>query len=97
MTRSSPRGPVLPGAPLDRLTELAEQARSGVPDWFVPWRAAETSAALLRYWQPFIVPGVGQTVGYMRALFADEVTTWTRQTSWWPRVWNARPWSGAFP
>src|SRR5690242_18869373 len=60
------------GCLLDRVTELAEQARSGVPDWFVPWRAAETSAALLRYWQPFIVPGMGQTVGYMRALFADE-------------------------
>jgi hypothetical protein len=60
------------GYPLDRLTELAEQARSGVPDWFVPWRAAETSATLLRYWQPFIVPGMGQTAGYMHALFADE-------------------------
>ncbi len=60
------------GAPLDRLTELAEQARSGVPDWFVPWRAAETTASLLRYWSPFVVPGIGQTVGYMRALFADE-------------------------
>jgi transcriptional regulator with XRE-family HTH domain len=60
------------GAPLDRLTELAEQARSGVPDWFVPWRAAETTASLLRYWSPFVVPGISQTAGYMRALFADE-------------------------
>ena len=60
------------GAPLDRLTELAEQTRSGVPDWFVPWRAAETTASLLRYWSPFVVPGICQTVGYMRALFTDE-------------------------
>src|SRR5690348_13063256 len=60
------------GCPLDRLAELAEQARSGVPDWFIPWRAAETTATLLRYWQPYIVPGMGQTAAYMRALFADE-------------------------
>jgi hypothetical protein len=43
-----------------------------MPDWFVPWRAAEAAASILRYWSPFIVPGIGQTVGYMRALFADE-------------------------
>jgi hypothetical protein len=60
------------GCPLDRLTELAEQARSGVPDWFVPWRAAETSATLLRYWQPWVVPGIAQTRAYMMALFTNE-------------------------
>lgn len=60
------------GAPLDRLTELAERARSGVPDWFVPWIGPESTATLLRYWSPFIVPGIGQTRGYMHALFADE-------------------------
>jgi hypothetical protein len=57
---------------LDRLTELAEQARSGVPDWFVPWRSAESGATLLRYWQPWVVPGIAQTRAYMLALFADE-------------------------
>jgi transcriptional regulator with XRE-family HTH domain len=52
------------GAPLDRLNELAERARSGVPDWFVPWLAPESNATLLRYWSPFIVPGIAQTKAY---------------------------------
>jgi transcriptional regulator with XRE-family HTH domain len=60
------------GAPLDRLNELAERARSGVPDWFVPWLAPESNATLLRYWSPFIVPGIAQTKAYMHALFEDE-------------------------
>jgi transcriptional regulator with XRE-family HTH domain len=60
------------GIGLDKLNELAERARSGVPDWFVPWLAPESSATLLRYWSPFIVPGIGQTKAYMHALFADE-------------------------
>jgi transcriptional regulator with XRE-family HTH domain len=60
------------GAPLDHLAELADRARSGIPDWFVPWRSAESGATLLRYWQPWVVPGVAQTRAYMLALFADE-------------------------
>jgi transcriptional regulator with XRE-family HTH domain len=60
------------GVPLEQLTELAEQARSGIPDWFVPWRSAESGATLLRYWQPWVVPGIAQTRAYMLALFADE-------------------------
>ncbi|HLK79669.1 MAG TPA: helix-turn-helix transcriptional regulator [Streptosporangiaceae bacterium] len=60
------------GAPLDRLNELAERARSGVPDWFVPWLGPESGATLLRYWSPFIVPGIAQIKAYMHALFEDE-------------------------
>lgn len=60
------------GVPLEQLAALAEQARSGIPDWFVPWRSAESGATLLRYWQPWVVPGIAQTRGYMLALFADE-------------------------
>jgi transcriptional regulator with XRE-family HTH domain len=60
------------GAPLDRLNELAERARSGVPDWFVPWLGPESGASMLRYWSPFIVPGIAQTKAYMHALFEDE-------------------------
>lgn len=60
------------GAPLDRLAELADRARSGIPDWFVPWRSAESGATLLRYWQPWAVPGVAQVRAYMLALFAGE-------------------------
>src|ERR1700677_337690 len=48
------------GVGLGVLTDLAERARSGIPDWFVPWRSAESGATLLRYWQPWVVPGVAQ-------------------------------------
>lgn len=60
------------GAPLEVLADLAQRARSGVPDWFVSWRQAEADAQILRYWSPVVVPGIVQTAGYMRALFADE-------------------------
>jgi transcriptional regulator with XRE-family HTH domain len=60
------------GIGLDVLTGLAEPARSGTPDWFMPWRSAESGATLLRYWQPWVVPGIAQTRAYMLALFADE-------------------------
>src|ERR1700761_7840271 len=60
------------GVGLDVLTDLASRARSGTPDWFMPYRQAEADANILRYWSPTVVPGVAQTVGYMRALFEDE-------------------------
>ncbi len=60
------------GASLEVLADLAQRARSGVPDWFVSWRQAEAEALILRYWSPVVVPGIAQTPGYMRALFADE-------------------------
>jgi hypothetical protein len=60
------------GTPLEVLADLAQRARSGVPDWFVSWRQAEAEAQILRYWSPTVVPGIVQTPGYMRALFTDE-------------------------
>jgi transcriptional regulator with XRE-family HTH domain len=60
------------GAGLDTLTDLAQRAKSGTPDWFMPYRHAESGARILRYWSPIVVPGVAQTSGYMRALFEDE-------------------------
>lgn len=60
------------GIGLKVLADLAELARSGIPDWFMPWRAAEAEATILRYWSPSILTGVVQTRGYMRALFDDE-------------------------
>ena len=60
------------GAALDTLTDLAQRAKSGTPEWFMPWRQAESEATILRYWSPIIVPGVMQTRGYMRSLFDDE-------------------------
>jgi transcriptional regulator with XRE-family HTH domain len=60
------------GVPLDTLTDLAQRAKSGTPDWFMPYRHAEAGARILRYWSPIVVPGVAQTPVYMRALFEDE-------------------------
>ena len=60
------------GIGLDVLMGVAERARSGTPDWFMPYRQAEAQATILRCWSPFVVPGIGQTRGYMRALFQDE-------------------------
>jgi len=51
---------------------LSARVKSGTPEWFMPFRQAEAEATLLRYWQPLIVPGIAQTVAYMRALFEDE-------------------------
>jgi hypothetical protein len=60
------------GVALDTLTDLAQRAKSGTPDWFMPYRQAEAGASILRYWSPIVVPGIAQTPGYMRALFEDE-------------------------
>jgi transcriptional regulator with XRE-family HTH domain len=45
------------GAPLETLTDLAKRARSGTPDWFMPYRQAEAEASILRCWSPLLVPG----------------------------------------
>jgi hypothetical protein len=53
---------------LDVLTDLAQRAKSGTPDWFMPYRHAEAEAGILRCWSPMLVPGVLQTESYMRAV-----------------------------
>jgi transcriptional regulator with XRE-family HTH domain len=60
------------GVALDKLSDLAQRAKSGTPEWFMPFRQAEAEARILRYWSPLVVPGIAQTRGYMRALFEDE-------------------------
>jgi transcriptional regulator with XRE-family HTH domain len=60
------------GADLAELKRLAKEARSGNPDWFVPYAAKEAAAIIVRYWSPLVVPGIGQTTAYMRALFDRE-------------------------
>src|SRR5580704_19071261 len=35
------------GAGLDTLTDLAQRAKSGTPDWFMPYRHAESEARIL--------------------------------------------------
>ena len=48
------------GAPLDALTELAQRAKSGTPDWFMPYCQAESEAQTLRCWAPLVIPGLLQ-------------------------------------
>jgi transcriptional regulator with XRE-family HTH domain len=57
------------GAPLDVLTEKAEQAKSGTPEWFMPYIRAEADAHTLRCWQPTVFPGLLQCASYARTLF----------------------------
>lgn len=65
------------GVPLDRLTELAQRVKSGTPEWFMPYLAAEAAATTLRFWGPLVVPGLLQTEEYARAYeqSADVVAT----------------------
>ena len=63
------------GVPVDRLTELARSARSGTPEWFMPYKHAEAEAQTLRCWSPVQVPGLLQTESYARAVFAVEPYT----------------------
>jgi transcriptional regulator with XRE-family HTH domain len=60
------------GVALDTLTGLAQRAKSGTPDWFMPYRQAEAEASILRCWSPLLVPGVLQTESYMRAVLSVE-------------------------
>jgi transcriptional regulator with XRE-family HTH domain len=63
------------GAALDTLTDLAQRARSGTPEWFMSYRQAEAGASILRCWSPVLVPGVLQCESYMRAVLAVEPYT----------------------
>lgn len=52
------------------------------PDWFRPWEENEREAAVLRWYDPTVVPGLLQTEGYARAMLgtigelaAEEVET----------------------
>ena len=60
------------GTPLDQLTDLAQRAKSGAPDWFVPYLTAEAGASTLRCWGPLLVPGVIQAESYARAVLSVE-------------------------
>jgi transcriptional regulator with XRE-family HTH domain len=60
------------GAPLDTLTELAQRAKSGTPDWFMPYRQAESEAQTLRCWAPLVIPGLLQVESYACAILSVE-------------------------
>jgi transcriptional regulator with XRE-family HTH domain len=55
------------GVGLDTLADLAQRAKSGTPEWFMSYRAAEAGATTLRFWGPLLVPGLLQIEGYARA------------------------------
>lgn len=63
------------GVALDTLTDLAQRAKSGTPDWFMPYRQAEAEATTLRCWAPLVVPGLLQTESYARAVLSVEPYT----------------------
>jgi uncharacterized protein DUF5753 len=63
------------GIGLDALTDLAQRAKSGTPDWFMPYRQAEAGATVIRSWAPLIVPGLEQTEAYARAVLSGEPYT----------------------
>jgi transcriptional regulator with XRE-family HTH domain len=63
------------GAPLDTLTDLAQRAKSGTPDWFMPYLTAESEADTLRCWSPLLLPGLLQAEPYARAVLSVEPYT----------------------
>ena len=56
------------GVSLDRLKELAQQARQG---WFATWIDYEARASVIRWFEPLLIPGLLQTEAY-----ANAVLTW---------------------
>lgn len=63
------------GVPLDKIRELARRARSGSPEWFVPYAVAEGGATTIRMWSPVAVPGLFQTPDYARAMLMTDPYT----------------------
>lgn len=64
------------GVPLDPLRDLAARCRSGTPEWFMPYRQAESEADMLRCWGgPAVVPGLCQSESYARAVLSVEPYT----------------------
>jgi len=41
------------------------------PPWFLDWLGIEREAAVLRMWEPMLVPGLLQVPGYARAIFGS--------------------------
>ncbi len=63
------------GVALDTLTDLAQRAKSGTPDWFVPYKSAENSADTVRCWGCVLCPGLLQCEAYARAVLSVESYT----------------------
>ncbi|MEO3810532.1 helix-turn-helix transcriptional regulator [Sphaerisporangium sp. B11E5] len=46
--------------------------RASAPPWFRPWLDVETTAEVIRTWEPSLVPGLLQTENYARAMLSGE-------------------------
>lgn len=57
---------------INEFADLAKRAKSGTPEWFMPYASAESLATILRCWNPSIVPGLLQTEAYARAILSVE-------------------------
>jgi transcriptional regulator with XRE-family HTH domain len=60
------------GVAAETLTDLAGRAKSGTPDWFVPYVHAESEANTIRCWAPMVVPGLTQCESYARGVLSAE-------------------------
>jgi transcriptional regulator with XRE-family HTH domain len=52
-----------------RLVAKAEKSGGVYPAWFASWVDAEQRAAVIRWWEPLLMPGLLQTADYARAVF----------------------------
>ena len=52
-----------------RLVDKAEKSHGVYPAWFASWVDAEQRAAVIRWWEPLLIPGLLQTADYARAVF----------------------------
>jgi transcriptional regulator with XRE-family HTH domain len=62
--------------PVEVFLEIIKRIKDGTAEWFGPWLASEQAATRLRFWEPWIVPGLCQTESYARVLDrSDTVVT----------------------
>nr|MDT0660496.1 Scr1 family TA system antitoxin-like transcriptional regulator [Micromonospora sp. DSM 115978] len=54
----------------DQIQKLSAEMRCDRRPWLRSWRDHERRAALLRAWEPNLIPGLFQTEAYMRLVFA---------------------------
>jgi transcriptional regulator with XRE-family HTH domain len=66
------------GVPVEEFTEIVQRAKSGQPEWFVPYVGAERLATSVRIWQPSLVPGLCQTESYANAIEKSEAVVTQR-------------------
>lgn len=51
------------------LAAIARKSNGPIPGWFADWTEAEKTAAVIKWWEPLLIPGLLQTPEYARTLF----------------------------